>query len=79
MKMYSRKNALKSIFNNLDIKIFNAKFEIFSLKCAIQKSILNSALINDNLTGYKNSLKSFIETKKRNKKVIKDFYLKRGI
>ena len=79
MKKYSRKLALKIIADGLDIQIFNAKFETFALKCAMQKSMFDSASMNDNLIGYKGSLKNFIEAKKKNKKIIRDVCLKRGL
>jgi hypothetical protein len=79
MKKYSRKLAVKAILDGLNVQVFNAKFETFSLKCAVQKSIFNSALTNDNLVGYKGSLKNFVEAKKKNKKIVRDLYLNEGI
>ena len=79
MKKYSRKLAVKAILDGLDVQVFNAKFDTFALKCAMQKSIFNNALANDGLIGYKSSLKNFTEAKKKNKKIVKDAYLKVGL
>ncbi len=77
-KKYSRAAAVKSAMDSLDVKVFNAKFEIFALRCAMQKNIFASAMANDNLFGYKNSVKNYVTKKKENKKIIKNLYLKEG-
>lgn len=78
MKRYSRSVAVEAILKTLNIKVFNAKFEIFASKCSVQKSVLNGALSSDSFMGYKSALKNYTQTKKKNRKVVRDLYLNRG-